>query len=201
MFKSTGKYLKKVCKDEELQGYLTARRIDWTFNVAKVPWHGGFFERMVGISKSTLYKVLGRSKLSFREVETLLIQVEGLMNYRPLTYQTDELEDDPLTPNHMMFGYALPNIASDKNAEIDDDEDYLAAVNKRLKYISSIKAHLWKRWTSESEVLFRRSRIPPCPFSPFHYPWFLLMKLAWCHVHRKAIQYEKLQKRYESGIV
>ena len=33
-------------------------------------------------------------KISFREVETLLIQVEGLMNNRPLTYQTDELKDE-----------------------------------------------------------------------------------------------------------
>ena len=41
-----------------------------------------------------LYKVLGRSKLSFGEVETLVIQVEGLMNNIPLTYQTDELEND-----------------------------------------------------------------------------------------------------------
>ena len=98
---------------------------------------------------STLCKVLGRSKLSFREVETLLIQVEGLMNNRPLTYQTEELDDDPLTPNHMMLGYALPNIASDMNTETDDEEDYLATVNKRLKYISSEKAHLWKRWTRE----------------------------------------------------
>ena len=148
-FKSTGKHVKRICKDEELQGYLTARRLDWTFNVAKAPWQGGFFERMLWIMKSTLYIVLGRSKLSFREVKTLLMQVNGLMNNSPLTYQTYELEDDPLTSNHMMFGYALPNIASDINTEIDDDENYLATVNKRLKYISSVKAHLWKRWTRE----------------------------------------------------
>ena len=122
-FKSTGKHLEKICNNEELHGYLTTRRIEWTFNVAKAPWQGGFFERLIGISKSILYKVLGRSKLSFREVETLLIQVEGLMNNRPLTYQTDELEDEPLTPNHhMIFGYALPNIASDITKEVDDDE-------------------------------------------------------------------------------
>ena len=32
-----------------------------------------------------------------------MIQVEGLMNNRPLTYQTDELENDSLTPNHLIF--------------------------------------------------------------------------------------------------
>ena len=88
-------------------------------------------------------------KISFREVETLLIQVEGLMNNRPLTYQTDELKDEPLTPNHMIFGFALPNIASDITKEVDDDKEYSATVNKRLKYVATVKAHLWRRWTRE----------------------------------------------------
>ena len=77
----------------------------------------------------------------------MLIQVEGLMNNRPLTYQTDELEDGPSTPNHMIFCYALPNIASDITKEVDDDEEYSATVNKRLKYVATVKAHLWRRWT------------------------------------------------------
>ena len=170
-FKSTGKQLKKISDNENWQGYLTTKRIDWIFNVSKAPWQGGFFDRLVGISKSALYKVLGRSKLSFREVETMLIQVEGLMNNRRLTYQTDELESEPLTPNHMIFGYALPNIANDANdanEEMSDDEESSARVNKRLKYVSTIKAHLWKRWTREylqglkvyQRQADRKSRVP-----------------------------------------
>eukprot|EP00794_Sanderia_malayensis_P016438 gene16438-18073_t len=76
-------------------------------------------------------------------------QIEGLINNRPLTYQTDELEDTPITPNHMIFGYALPTIAGDLSEIIDDDEDYLSMVNKRLKYIATIKANMWRRWTRE----------------------------------------------------
>ena len=79
----------------------------------------------------------------------MLIQVEGLMNNRPLTYQTDELKDEPLTPNHMIFGYALPNIASDITKEVNDDKEYSATVNKRLKSVATVKAHLWRRWTRE----------------------------------------------------
>ncbi|XP_065058573.1 uncharacterized protein LOC135686298 [Rhopilema esculentum] len=170
-FKSTGKQLKKICDNENWQEYLTTKRIDWIFNVSKAPWQGGFFERLVEISKSTLYKVLGRSKLSFREVEKMLIQVEGLMNNRPLTYQTDELESEPLTPNRTIFGYALPTIANDANdanEEMSDDEESSARVNKRLKYVSTIKAHLWKRWTREylqglkeyQRQADRKSRVP-----------------------------------------
>ena len=54
-----------------------------------------------------------------------------------------------MTPNHLRFGYALPNITSDTNAKTNDDEDYSITVDKRLKYVSTIKEHLWKRWLRE----------------------------------------------------
>eukprot|EP00794_Sanderia_malayensis_P019549 gene19549-21481_t len=62
---------------------------------------------------------------------------------------SDELEDIPITPNHMIFGYALPTIAGDLSEIIEDDEDYLFTVNRRLKYIATIKANMWRRWTRE----------------------------------------------------
>ena len=43
-----------MSEKENLQGYLTSKRTEWSFNVAKAPWQGGFFERMIGIAKSSL---------------------------------------------------------------------------------------------------------------------------------------------------
>ena len=58
-------------------------------------------------------------------------------------------ENIPITPNHMIFGYALPTIAGELSEISYDDEDYLSTINKRLKYIATIKANMWRRWTRD----------------------------------------------------
>ena len=45
---------------------------------------GGFFECLVKRVKSCLKKTLGRSKLSSDELATILVEVEAVLNSRPL---------------------------------------------------------------------------------------------------------------------
>ena len=95
-FLATAKHLKKICAERELQDFLLANCIDWHFNVAKAPWQGGFFERLVGMIKTALFKTMGKTTLTFRELDNMLIEVEGMINNRPLTYQTADLEEESL---------------------------------------------------------------------------------------------------------
>ena len=142
-FLSTPKHLKKICQKPELESYLTRnRRISWKFITAKAPWQGGFYERLVGVTKTVLYKTMGKAKLRFRELETILIQVEGVLNNRPLTYQGEDLEEEVITPNHLIYGAAHPT-----TAEHDSDSDEEIPLNKSIRYSQMKKQHLWKRWT------------------------------------------------------
>ena len=50
-----------------------------------VPWHGGFFERMVRSRKSLLKKTLQTAKLTYKELQTVLYEVEQIINSCPIT--------------------------------------------------------------------------------------------------------------------
>ena len=106
-FKSKSKKIhssKTLFKSAKIQAYLTEKRIKWKYNLAKAPWWGGFYERLIKSVKSCLKKCIGRANLSFDELHTTLFKIEGVLNLPPLTYlYSDELEE-PLTPSHLILG-------------------------------------------------------------------------------------------------
>ena len=70
-----------------------------------------FWERLIQTVKRTLKKVTGWSCLSFEEHNTLLVEVEGIVNARPLTYVYDDLcgINFALTPSNFINGCRLLN--------------------------------------------------------------------------------------------
>ena len=73
-------------KSDEVSKFLLLHNIDWKFILPLSLWWGGFHERLVRTVKNTLRKILGRSKLNFEELYTILTQVECMLNSRPLSY-------------------------------------------------------------------------------------------------------------------
>ena len=61
---------------------------------------------MVQDVKRSLRKAIGHANLSFEELRTLLVEVEGIINARPLTYV--HCDEDGITytlsPSHLMYG-------------------------------------------------------------------------------------------------
>ena len=94
-------------KSSDLELYLTLHNIKWKFILAASPWWGGFYERMVKVVKTSLHKVFGKSKLSYEEPETVLIQIESIVNSRLLTFITTEEVCEPLTPSHLIYAKRL----------------------------------------------------------------------------------------------
>ena len=73
-------------------------------NVDRTPWWGGFFERLIQNTKRCLRKTLRNAKLNYDELHTVLVEVEGTLNSRPLTYVSSDDPEEPLTPSHLMYG-------------------------------------------------------------------------------------------------
>ena len=84
-------------KDSKVKAFLLQERITWNFNVPRGSWWGGFFEIIVKLVKRCLRKILRNAGLTFEELETILVEIEAVLNSRPLTYSHDELSE-PFTP-------------------------------------------------------------------------------------------------------
>ncbi|XP_065052684.1 uncharacterized protein LOC135681942 [Rhopilema esculentum] len=106
---------------------------------------------MVGTVKRCLRKVIGKAKLTDYELRTLILEVESIINARPLTYVFEELDSEPLTPSHLIFGrrlVTLPDNAKDINS---NDASY----SRRYKYLLKNLDHFWNRWRTEYLVNLR----------------------------------------------
>ena len=72
-----------------------------------LPWVGSCWERMIRTMKSCIYKVVGRVKLSYYDLLTVLSSIQNAINSRPLTYRCSEnagLEE--ITPNSFLRPFA-----------------------------------------------------------------------------------------------
>ena len=74
--------------------------IRWNWNPPLGLHFGGVFELLVKVAKKTLKAVVGNAGMTDYELD-----IEALMNSRPLTYEGANLLDEPvLTPNHFSVG-------------------------------------------------------------------------------------------------
>ena len=122
--------------------------IRWSFIPPASPWFGGFYERLVKAVKAPLKKVLGGSMIWKKELETLLTEIEDLLNSRPLTcVSTENALSQPLTPA-MLMGRAFDNseLQDSKERTLDLSRD---DATKRFQHLLSIKEHLSQRWREE----------------------------------------------------
>ncbi|GFR31143.1 integrase catalytic domain-containing protein [Trichonephila clavata] len=124
---------------EKLKNLEELNPISWKFIPPQAPWWGGFWERLIGLMKRTLRK----TSLNQEEMYTVLCDCESLINSRPLTYVTDDVEDlEPLTP--AMFLQDIREVGVPELDRIDENK-----LNKRLVYRNRIQTDLRKRFRVE----------------------------------------------------
>ena len=137
----------KSFKDKSLRNYLRKFNIDWRFNIERSPEAGGFFERLVRSVKRCLKKTLRNAKLTYEEFVTILTEVEGVLNSRPLTYGNEEL-GEPLTPAHLMIGRRI--LDRPNPVEFPGFKDMKHAdVTRRAKHLHTVLNHFRSRFRRE----------------------------------------------------
>ena len=142
-FIKAAKWLRQLRGDERLQSLLEDYDITWKFNLSRAPWWGGQFERLIGVVKSAMYKVIGGGVLTWTELSEVLLDVETQINRRPLSYVEDDVELPTLTPSTFLF-QRTSQLPEEKTWRIKDLDQC-----KRAKYLRNCKNNLWRRWQRE----------------------------------------------------
>ena len=95
-----------------------------------------------------MYRTTGKAQLTWAELEEVLLDIEIILNNRPLTY-IEEIDYLILTPNSLILGRHVnfPDAAP--------HESESETIKKRHKYIKRCKEALWKRWKHEYLVALR----------------------------------------------
>ena len=84
-FKRANKDLAHLYRTTKAQDFVANQGITWNFILEKAPWWGGYYERMIQLVKRSLRKILGKAQLTYEQLLTVFIEVEGVVNSRPLT--------------------------------------------------------------------------------------------------------------------
>ena len=99
-------------------------------------------------------KVLKNAKLTYDE----LIEVEAVLNSRPISYVSSKDTKEPLTSSHILYGRSLlsrPSITDD-----EEDPEWQITRNdltRRQAHMGNLIEHFWKRWKHEYLLELRES--------------------------------------------
>ena len=126
---------------------LLEKGLMWTFIPAGTPHFGGVHERMVGLLKRHLTSATRGDVLHVDTFNTIVIEIEGILNRRPLTpMSTDPDDTEVITPAHILY----PATFSHSSATIipkdpDSDSDMRSAWRQAQSRINAF----WKVWSTE----------------------------------------------------
>lgn len=142
LLRDLGKFLFQ--SQASIVDYTSQYNIDWKFIPPYSPNHGGLWEAAVKSCKFHLKRALINNNVTYEEMCTLVIQIEGILNSRPLFAQSNDPNDlSPITPSHFLIGRVLTSIP---------DIDY-TNTNKyrltRLEHIQKLYQQFWRRFSKQ----------------------------------------------------
>ncbi|GFX73255.1 integrase catalytic domain-containing protein [Trichonephila clavipes] len=174
------KALSKLVRDREesLFAFFAEEGIEWSFIPPRSPNWGGLWEANIKSLKYHFKRVAGNSKFSYEELLTLITQIEAILNSRPLTPLSSDVDDlEVLTPAHFLIGRPITAIVEPSLLQCESNR-----LNVWQRITKSVQT-IWKRWSLSylnslqqrnkwivnkenlklgDMVLIREENLPPC---------------------------------------
>ena len=106
--------------------------------------------------KRSIKKTVGRTSLGYDELNTLVVEVESLINSQPLTYIYDDEESisHPLTPSHLISGHRISAMPNDEYFKIMSTHNTLT---RRQRYHKQLLQQFSKQWKREYLLSLREN--------------------------------------------
>lgn len=135
-------FLKSNCDSLGLEA--SNEGIQFNFIPAYAPHFGGLWEAGVKSTKFHLVRVLGHCNLTYEELNTTLVQIEAVLNSRPLTpLSSDPADCTPLTPGHFLIGRPFTCLPT------EDLQGHPVTGLSRFNRIEQLRQQFWSRWNKE----------------------------------------------------
>ena len=110
----------QVIEDQTMQHHFAQKRVQMRHIPAKSPHWGGMHEQLIGVVKLSIKKVLHRALISLPELQTLIKEVQVVVNDRPITFVFYDVNDpEPLTPSKLLCGFDVTALS---HPVVDPDE-------------------------------------------------------------------------------
>ncbi|XP_055622791.1 uncharacterized protein LOC129766295 [Toxorhynchites rutilus septentrionalis] len=134
----------KLIDHDEIMKEFNSSETDWVFNPPLAPHMGGSWERLIRTVKNNLMAVCTTKKPTDEVLRNTLIEIENVVNSRPLTHvPTDDDSAPALTPNHFLLG------SSNGSKPLVTNND-CGLILKQNWCTSQILANLfWRRWLTD----------------------------------------------------
>lgn len=125
--------------EQELEKF----RINWKMIPPRAPHFGAIWEANIKSLKTHLYRVIGNQLLTYEELQTVLVQIECIMNSRPLSVITSDPDPEVITPAHFLMSTPLRYLPA---SSLSDTCKNL--VRRKLLLDSMVNSY-WKKWHIE----------------------------------------------------
>lgn len=122
----------------------TNKGIQFHFIPPRTPHFGGLWEAAVKAAKYHFVRGVGNASLTYEELETVMVEIEAILNSRPLTpISQDPMDTTALTPGHFLIGEPLTSQTDPRS--INSNPSLLT----RWNLVSHLKQEFWRRWSTE----------------------------------------------------
>ena len=98
--------------------------------------------------------------ISLQQLQTLVVEIESMLNDRPLTYVNSDLQDpQPLSPSHLLYGRRIQQFSHMlKDSEEVNDSSYVAdsmELRKGVNRLTQLIGYFSSQWKKEYLISLR----------------------------------------------